>query len=94
MFSFLPLAIITAIPSSATLRAVEAVKGVKATSILPVGVTRVVGDFEKDDLVRVMDEQGRQIGVGRVSADSAEALSMVGQHGQKPLVHYDYLYLE
>ena len=75
-------------------QAVEAVKGVKATSILPVGVTRVVGDFEKDDLVRVMDEQGRQIGVGRVSADSAEALSMVGQHGQKPLVHYDYLYLE
>ena len=75
-------------------RVVGAVKGVKATSILPVGVTRVVGDFEKDDLVRVMDEQGRQIGVGRVSADSAEALSMVGQHGQKPLVHYDYLYLE
>ena len=75
-------------------QAVEAVRGVKATSILPVGVTRVVGDFEKDDLVRVMDEQGRQIGVGRVSADSAEALSMVGQHGQKPLVHYDYLYLE
>ena len=74
-------------------QAVEAVRGVKATSILPVGVTRVVGDFEKDDLVRVMDEQGRQIGVGRVSADSAEALSMVGQHGQKPLVHYDYLYL-
>ena len=75
-------------------QAVEAVRGVKATSILPVGVTRVVGDFEKDDLVRVMDEQGRQIGVGRVSADSAEALSMVGQHGQKPLVHYAYLYLE
>lgn len=75
-------------------QAVEAVRGVKATSILPVGVTRVVGDFEKDDPVRVMDEQGRQIGVGRVSADSAEALSMVGQHGQKPLVHYDYLYLE
>lgn len=48
-------------------QAVEAVRGVKATSILPVGVTRVVGDFEKDDLVRVMDEQGRQIGVGRVT---------------------------
>ena len=59
-------------------QAVKAVRGVKATSILPVGVTRVVGDFEKDDLVRVMDEQGRQIGVGRVSADSAEALSMGG----------------
>lgn len=41
-----------------------------------------------------MDEQGQQIGVGRVSADSAEAVLLVGRHGQKPLVHYDYLYLE
>lgn len=72
----------------------EAVRGSKATSILPVGVTRVAGDFEKDDIVRIMDEQGQQIGVGRVSADSAEAVLLVGRHGQKPLVHYDYLYLE
>lgn len=75
-------------------QAVEAVRGSKATSILPVGVTRVAGDFEKDDIVRIMDEQGLQIGVGRVSADSAEAVLLVGRHGQKPLVHYDYLYLE
>lgn len=75
-------------------QAVEAVRGSKATSILPVGVTRVAGDFEKDDIVRIMDEQGQQIGVGRVSADSAEAVLLVGRHGQKPLVHYDYLYLE
>lgn len=75
-------------------QAVEAVRGSKATSILPVGVTRVVGDFEKDDIVRIMDEQGQQIGVGRVSADAAEAVLLVGRHGQKPLVHYDYLYLE
>lgn len=74
-------------------QAVEAVRGSKATSILPVGVTRVAGDFEKDDIVRIMDEQGQQIGVGRVSADSAEAVLLVGRHGQKPLVHYDYLYL-
>lgn len=75
-------------------QAVEAVRGSKATSILPVGVTRVAGDFEKDDIVRIMDEQGQQIGVGRVSADSGEAVLLVGRHGQKPLVHYDYLYLE
>lgn len=75
-------------------QAVEAVRGSKATSILPVGVTRVAGDFEKDDIVRIMDEQGQQIGVGRVSADSVEAVLLVGRHGQKPLVHYDYLYLE
>ena len=71
-------------------QAVEAVRGVKATSILPVGVTRVVGDFEKDDLVRVMDEQGRQIGVGRVSADSAEALSMVAVYQPTRQKHFPW----
>lgn len=75
-------------------QAVESVKGEKAVSILPVGVTSIKGDFEKDDLVSVMDEKGEQIGLGRISVDAEQALQMIGKHGQKPLVHYDYLYLE
>ena len=33
-------------------QAVTALRGKKAVSVLPVGVTRIEGDFEKDDLVR------------------------------------------
>jgi glutamate 5-kinase len=66
----------------------------QATSILPVGVERVEGEFEKDDIVRIIDCDGKQIGVGRIACDSAEARNVMGQHGQKPLVHYDYLCLE
>lgn len=66
----------------------------KAVSILPVGITRIEGEFEKDDIVRIMDDKEKQIGVGRVSFDSAEARDMIGKHGLKPIVHYDYLYLE
>lgn len=66
----------------------------KAVSILPVGIIRVEGEFEKDDIVRIMDDKGRQIGVGKISFDSAEAREMIGKHGLKPVVHYDYLYLE
>lgn len=75
-------------------QAVNAVRGIKAVSILPVGVTSISGEFEKDDIVKVMDSGGRQIGVGRVTVDSAEARIMLGVHGQRPLVHYDYLYLD
>lgn len=66
----------------------------KAVSILPVGITRIEGEFEKDDIVRIMDDKGKQIGVGKAGFDSDEAREMIGKHGLKPVVHYDYLYLE
>ncbi len=66
----------------------------KAASILPIGVVHVVGDFEKDDIVRIIDYKKNPIGVGRVNCDSKHALENMGQHGKKVMVHYDYLYLE
>lgn len=75
-------------------QAAKVLKGKRAVSILPVGITRIEGEFEKDDIVRVMDSKGKQIGIGKVSFDSTEAGDMIGKHGLKPLVHYDYLYLE
>ena len=75
-------------------KAVSVLKGDKAVSVLPVGVVRIEGDFEKDDIVKLMNHEGKPIGVGRIAFDSAEAGRMIGKHGQKALVHYDYLYLE
>lgn len=75
-------------------RATDILRGPKAVSVLPVGVTRIEGDFEKDDIIRLVDSAGEPIGVGRVAYDADEARSVVGQHGHRPLVHYDYLYLE
>lgn len=75
-------------------QAVQAVCGPKAVSILPVGVTAVEGDFEKDDIISIHNAQGQPIGVGRTAYDSAEAQQVIGKHDQRPLVHYDYLYLE
>ncbi|MCD8318144.1 MAG: glutamate 5-kinase [Paraprevotella sp.] len=75
-------------------KAAEAVCGDKAVSILPVGITRIEGDFEKDELVSVCSSRGDKLGVGRAAYDSEEARKLLGQHDCKPLVHYDYLYLE
>ena len=72
----------------------DALTGNKATSVLFVGVTGIKGDFEKDDIVKIIDTEGRQIGVGKVQYDSEKALSLIGKQGQRPLVHYDYLCLD
>jgi glutamate 5-kinase len=71
-----------------------ALLGNKASSILLVGVTAISGDFEKGDIVKILDEQGNPLGVGKVQHDSEKARQHIGKKGPKPLVHYDYLYLE
>ena len=74
--------------------AAAAVRASKAASILAVGVTAVEGDFERDDLVRILSPDGTQLAVGRISCDSETARRSIGRKGLKPLVHCDYLYLE
>jgi glutamate 5-kinase len=72
----------------------EALLGDKAISLLPVGVVKIAGEFEADDIVKIMDENSFQIGVGKISCDSEEARSQIGKKQTKPIIHYDYLYLE
>ncbi len=75
-------------------RASQVIQGEKAVSILPIGITKIIGEFEKDDIVRIFDAHGQQIGVGKVSYNDEEAREVMGTHGCKPIVHYDYLYIE
>ncbi|MEG1401829.1 glutamate 5-kinase [Bacteroides sp.] len=66
----------------------------KAVSILPVGITRIEGEFEKDDIVRIISFLGHPLGVGKANCDSTQAREAMGKHGKKAVVHYDYLYIE
>ena len=72
----------------------EVLFGPKAVSLLPVGMTKVVGTFESDDIVRIIDEEGKQIGIGRTAYNSKEAVEVIGESNKKPIIHYDYLYIE
>ena len=74
--------------------ATEVLNSDKAISILPVGLTAIEGEFEKDDIVRIIDFEGNPVGVGKANCDSAQAREAMGKHGKKPVVHYDYLYIE
>lgn len=66
----------------------------KATSLLPIGITKVVADFNKGEIIKLIDEHDKLIGLGIAEYGSDKARERIGQKKQKPLVHYDYLYLQ
>lgn len=74
--------------------AAEALRSDRAVSLLPVGVTAVSGDWEEGDIVAVIGTDGQRIAMGRAATSGAEARQSIGRHGMRPLVHYDFLYLE
>ncbi|MCC8035990.1 MAG: glutamate 5-kinase [Rikenellaceae bacterium] len=74
--------------------AYQALRCPAATSLLPVGVTRVDGEFDRDEIVDIVAPDGRTIGVGRIALPSAEAKESAGRKGGKPFIHYDYMFLE
>src|SRR5574344_807860 len=72
----------------------DALKGDKAVSLLLVGVTSIEGDFEENDIINVVGSNNEIIAVGRSGYSSSEAKENIGAHDLKPLIHYDYLYME
>lgn len=83
--------------------AVTALKAGK--SLLPAGVTGVSGGFEKGDCVRLIDPNGRAVGVGLAAyaADEAARLrgrrsdeieTLLGYRGASVLIHRDDMVLD
>ena len=66
----------------------------KAVSLLPVGAVSADGDWEEGDIVTLLTEAGETIGYGRAAVSGADAKKMAGRRGGRPLVHYDYLFIE
>ena len=65
----------------------------RISSLLPVGVTGIEGDFERGDMIQVLDENGVIIALGLAQYGAEKARQWMGQKGKKPLIHYDYMVL-
>jgi glutamate 5-kinase len=65
----------------------------KATSLLPIGVTRIDGTFQKGDVIKILTDTHELIGLGKAEYGSEVASTLLGEKNKKPLVHYDYLFL-
>lgn len=75
-------------------KAVEVLRGPRVASLLPVGVTQVKGQFSKNDIIRIEDEQGCRVGIGCVSMSSKKLEKIIGVHGEHFVVHYNYLFVD
>ena len=74
--------------------AVKALSATKAASLLPVGIVKYEGIFEKDDIICIYRENGEYLGVGKTSYGNEKLSEIIGMKNQKAFVHYDYLFLE
>jgi glutamate 5-kinase len=50
----------------------------KGRSLLPIGVVRVQGDFEKGDVVRLCDSGGQEFARGLTNYPSTDAVKILG----------------
>ena len=71
----------------------EALYSPKASSLLPIGVIKVLGTFKRGDILKILDENDQVVGWGKAQYSSDQAIKEKGSEKQKPIVHYDYLYL-
>ena len=74
-------------------------------SLLPAGVVKVSGEFERGDAVAVEDKQGRRLGRGLVAYSSQDCLrilghksgeieAILGYRGRDEMIHRDDLVLD
>ncbi len=65
----------------------------QASSLLPVGLVQVDGDFKKGDIVRILGQDGKNLGLGIAKYGAAKARELMGLPNQPPLFHYDHLFV-
>lgn len=63
----------------------------KATSLLLIGIVKIEGHFKSGDIVRIVDEEGNNIGIGKAKYDSEKADIMKGEKVNRPFIHYNYM---
>lgn len=65
-----------------------------ARSLLPVGIEKIEGSFEKGDVIKIVGASGKDVGYGVAQYGVDKAKRYIGKKRKKALIHYNYLYIE
>ena len=57
----------------------------KDSSLLPIGVTKVVNNFKKGDIVSIIDEEGEEFARGIINYNSEDTIKIIGKHSDSIL---------
>ena len=71
----------------------QALASCKATSLLPIGVTKIQGEFSEGDIIKIVTHSGKTIGLGKARYNHQTAIISIGKKEENPIIHYDYLFL-
>ena len=55
----------------------------RGTSLLPIGVTAIEGEFARGDVVTLVDTEGKEFARGLVNYDSRDAETIAGSHSKE-----------
>jgi len=64
----------------------------EAKSLLPVGIKQIKGNFNKGDIVKIVDNHGKAVGFGLSQYNSIDAQVLIGKKDEKPMIRYEYLF--
>ena len=65
----------------------------KAVSLLPIGIEKIEGSFEKGDIVLIKDQHLKLLGVGLAEYGSEDLEQKLGQKNEKHFMHYNKIYI-
>jgi glutamate 5-kinase len=65
----------------------------KIVSLLPVGIIKIAGDFNKGDIIEIVGEQNQKLGFGVAQYSSSMAHALIGTKKARPIIHYDHMFI-
>jgi len=65
----------------------------KIMSLLPVGVTKVSGNFEKGDIIGIIGKRGKKVGYGIAEYNAVRAKELAGLKKTRPVIHYNRMFI-
>jgi glutamate 5-kinase len=74
--------------------AVDVLLGDTAASLLPIGIVKIEGEFEKGDIIEIRDEAKKKLGFGIAQYGNEKAQESIGKKNIRALIHYDYMFIE